>query len=93
MSESENEATVWHDPRKDSSLSDAVLSALEAAKDEELTKAECVLFDDIDPEALDTLFQGEGGGKTSVLFNTPTAGIRIEPGSEIEIRVAALRNE
>ena len=90
MSESEHEVRVYHDPRKERSLSDAVLEAISKATGEELTREECALFDDIDPESLETLFRSDGSGNTSVLFNTPNAGIRIEPGSDIVIRVASL---
>ena len=89
MSETDDEVRVYYDPRKDRSLSDAVLGAISKAKGEELTKEECALFDDIDPEAIDTLFR-DGGGKTTVLFNAPDVGVRLIGGGDVEIRVASL---
>ena len=89
MSDTDNEVRVFHDPRKDRSLSDAVADAIGAAKGEDLEKEECALFDDIDPEAVDGLFR-EGGGDTSVLFNAPDVGVRLIGGGDVEIRVASL---
>lgn len=84
-----DEVRIYHDPLKDRSLSDAVLDAIAKAKGEDLTKEECALFDDIDPEAIDTLFR-KGGGDTSVLFNAPDVGVRLSGGGDVEIRVASL---
>lgn len=90
MERDENEVRSWHDPNRDRPLSDAVLSALSKAKGEELTKAECDLYEDIDPAAIDALFRESGSGRTAVMFNAPDAGIRLIGGDKIEIRVATL---
>lgn len=86
--DADDEVRIFHDPRKSRALSDAVLAGISKAKGEDLTKAECELFDDIDPAALDDLFRGGGG--TSVMFNTSDVGVRLTARGGVEIRVAAL---
>lgn len=85
----DGEVKIWYDPRRDRQLSDAVCSAIATAKDADLEKDDCDIFEAVDPGALDELFT-ESSIKTSVQFTTPTMGIRITPGNTFEIRVASL---
>jgi len=83
----------WYDPRRDRELSDAVCNAVAKAKGTDLTKAECELFEDVDPATLDGLFRASAGGNTTVTFNTADTVVRITPGRTYEIRAASLTSE
>lgn len=90
MGAHENKVRAWYDPRRDRPLSDAILNAIVKAKGTDLTKEECALYEDIDPAALDQLFQESGRGKIAVMFNTSDVGVRLINSDKTEIRVASL---
>jgi hypothetical protein len=56
--------TLRYTPDEDESLSAAVVAALSEAKGRDVTEEECVLYDSVDSDALDTLFRQEGGEDT-----------------------------
>lgn len=69
------------------SLSDAVLSAIDHYKEEDLTKSDFVLYDDIDPDALNNLFRHEAQPQTTLYFTTNDVWVELWGDSGVEIRV------
>lgn len=93
MDPTENGVRLSYDPAADRPLSDAVLEAIAEAKGEDLTKENCVLYDDIDPSALDNLFRSSGNGNTAVMFDSLDVGVTLLGDGEIEIRAIPLADE
>ena len=76
-----------YSPDQGRSLTDAVLDAIEECKGEDLLRSDFVLYEDINPDALDTLFRHDAQPRTRVGFSTD--GVRIELWGDggVEIRV------
>lgn len=76
-----------YSPDQDRSLTDAVLDAIEECKGEDLLRSDFVLYEDINSDALDTLFRHDAEPRTRVGFSTD--GVRIELWGDggVEIRV------
>ena len=89
-SEEDTQDSVVRDsysPDQDQSLTDAVLDAIEECKGEDLLRSDFVLYEDINPDALDALFRRDAKPRTRVEFSTD--GVRIELWGDdgVEIRV------
>ena len=74
-------------PGEDRKLSVAVLEAIEEQKHEDLSKADFQLYDDVDPDALDSLFQPDSNANTSVQFNTDGVTVTLWGDGGVEIRI------
>ena len=68
-------------------LSTAILEAIEDHKDEDLQESDFVLYDDIDPDAIDSLFREASSAETSVQFNTDDVTVTLWGDGRVEIRV------
>lgn len=83
--------TLRYEPDEDEPLSAAIITALSEAKSRDVTQDECVLYDNIDPEALDGMFREEGEGNTiKVEFATHEAIVIIWGNGRITIEVQDL---
>ena len=67
------------------SLSEAILEAIEQYKGEDVTMTDFVLYDDIDPDALDHLFRSSARPRTVVAFTTD--GVRVELWGNDGVRI------
>lgn len=69
-------------------LSTAVLEAIEEHKNEDLRESDFVLYDDIDPDAIDTLFREDSTARTAVEFHTDDVTVTLRGNGAVEIRVS-----
>jgi len=74
-------------PEQDRSLTEAILDTIEKCKGEDLLRTDFVLYEDINPDALNNLFRHDAQPRTSVAFTTD--GVRVELWGDggVEIRV------
>lgn len=72
---------------QDRTLSDAVLEAIQEYKGEDVSKSDFVLYDDINPDALDNLFRHDANPRTHVGFDTDDVRVELYGDGGIEIRV------
>lgn len=68
MGENDFHSTRRCQPAADQSISDCVLAELETVKGHAFVEEKFVLYDYIDPDALDNLFQGKTDSTVSVNF-------------------------
>ena len=57
-----SESVVRHPVDENESLSTAIISALSEAKGRDISRDDCVLYDTIDPDGLDSIFRQDGEG-------------------------------
>ena len=74
-------------PDQDRSLSLAVLRAIERYKDESVSRSEFVLYDNIDPDALDNLFRDESEANTVLMFDTDSVRVQLWGDGGVVIEV------
>lgn len=80
--------TLRYRPEEDEPLSVAIVRALSEAKGRDITEEECVLYQSIDPEALDDLFRQEGGEDTvKIEFTTHGAVVVLWGNGRVSIEV------
>jgi hypothetical protein len=66
--------TTEYSPEENEDLSADIIAALSEAKDRDITEDECVLYQSIDPDALNKMFREEGNKDTvKVEFTTHDA--------------------
>jgi hypothetical protein len=68
-------------------LTEAILDTIEKCKGEDLLRTDFVLYEDINPDALNNLFRQDAQPRTGVVFRTD--GVRVELWGDggVEIRV------
>lgn len=80
---------VRYSPDEDESLSSAVITALAEAKERDPTELECVLYESIDPDVLETVCRGDGHGEflAEIEFTVCEERVRVRSnrGTTIEI--------
>ncbi len=74
-------------PDQDRSLTEAVLDAIEDCKGEDLLRTDFILYEDIDPEALNSLFRHDAQSRTTVTFETDGVTVELWGDGGVEIRV------
>lgn len=74
-------------PDQNRTLSDAILETIEEHKYEDVSEADFVLYDDIDLDALDELFQHGANPQTNVGFDTDDVRVELYGDSGVVIRV------
>lgn len=80
-----------YQPDDDEPLSIAIITALSEAKERDITKDECVLYDTVDPDALDVLFRKESKDDTiKVEFTTHDAIVLVWGNGQVTIEVQDL---
>lgn len=77
----------WYAPDQDRSLTEAVLDAIEDYKGEDLLRADFVLYEDINPDALNSLFRPDAQSGTTVTFDTDGVTVELRGNDGVEIRV------
>jgi hypothetical protein len=80
------ESEVYY-PHENRSLSQAVLSALEEVHETAITDAEFTLYDHINPDALDSLFQADADATIKVVFTIEAYVVTIWGDEGIHIHV------
>ncbi|WP_266083120.1 HalOD1 output domain-containing protein [Haladaptatus caseinilyticus] len=83
----ETDETELYYPHEDRSLSQAVLSALEETHETPLIDAEFTLYDHIDPDALNSLFQADANATITVAFTVEDYDVTIWGDEGIYIHV------
>lgn len=63
-------------PEQQESLTDVLFDAIEEFKGEDISDSDFILYDEIDPDALDTLFRHTAEPRTTVIFVTDD--VRVE---------------
>jgi hypothetical protein len=80
--------TYQYSPDETEDLSSAIVHALSEAKGRDITEDGCVLYDSVDPEALDRLFRRDGDEDTvKVEFATHDAIVIIWVNGDVTIQV------
>lgn len=80
--------TFDYSPGEDEPLSVAIITALSKAKGRDITEDECVLYDNIDPEAIDGIFREQGTeDSVKVEFTTHDAIVVIWGNGSVTIQV------
>jgi hypothetical protein len=83
--------TFDYKPEENESLSTAVVTAISRAKGRDITQDECVLYDNIDPDALNGMFREESEGDSiKVEFTTHDAIVVIWGNGRTTIQVQDL---
>ncbi|QIO24639.1 HalOD1 output domain-containing protein [Haloarcula sp. JP-L23] len=86
--------TLIYTPDDDEELSTAIVSALSDAKGRDITEDECVLYDSIEPDALDKLFRDRSDGDTvKVEFTTHGAIVVLWCNGDFTIQVEDLESD
>lgn len=86
-----NTPTFDYRPSPDESLSTAIVTAISEAKNRDITEDECVLYDSIDPDALDGMFREESDDDSiKVEFTTHDAIVVLWGNGKITIQVEDL---
>ncbi|NHN46458.1 hypothetical protein G9464_02425 [Halostella sp. JP-L12] len=93
MGTSEREEHDLYYPGEDKKLSTAVLETIQKQTDKDITKADFHLYDDIDPDALDSLFRKESTAETSVQFNTDDVTVTLWGDGAVAIQVTPRTDE
>lgn len=85
---------VEYVPDDDEDLSTALVSALSEAKGRDVTEDECVLYDSIEPDALDLMFRENRAGDTvKVEFVTHDAIVVIWRDGRLSIEVQDMESD
>jgi len=86
--------TFNYKPAEDEQLSSAIVTALSEAKGRDITEDECVLYDNIDTDALNGMFRGKSDGDTiKVEFTTHDAIVVLWWNDELTIQVEDLESD
>lgn len=72
---------------QDRSLTDAVLDAIKNCKGDDLRRTDFLLYEDINPDALNTLFRDDARPRTTVAFTTDGVLVELWGDGGVEIRV------
>lgn len=76
-------------PDGDRTLSTAILEAIETHKDEDITKANFQLYDAIDPDALNNLFQKHTTADTALEFTVDDVTVTLRENRAIDIQITS----
>ena len=74
-------------PDQNRSLSDAVLEAIDQFKDEDIIQSDFILYDDIDPDAINNLFRDDARPGTMLYFDMDDVQVELWGNSGVDIRV------
>ena len=80
-------------PDQDRSLTDAVLGAIEDCKGDALMRTDFRLYEDIDPDSLNSLFRDDAKPRTTVMFATDGVQVELWGDGGVEIRVQERQSE
>ncbi|MFC7216144.1 HalOD1 output domain-containing protein [Saliphagus sp. GCM10025334] len=74
-------------PDQDRSLTETILDAIEDCKGKALLRTDFVLYEDINPDALNSLFRHDAQPRTTVTFETDGIEVELWGDDGVEIRV------
>ena len=74
-------------PQQDRTLSEAVLDAIGAYKDTNVTKSEFVLYDAINPDAVDKLIRHDAQANPELKFDVGGVRVNLWGNSPVHIKV------
>lgn len=78
---------TWYDPDEEQALSEAVIDAIEAHENIDASREEFVLYEQIDPDALDGLFRPDANADITVKFRIDEVTVTLWGDGGIDIRV------
>lgn len=81
-----SETELYH-PGEARTLSEAILDAIEDHTGSDLTREDFVLYESVDPDALDALFRDDADADMYVQFNVRDLTVRLWGDGGIEIAV------
>ena len=87
--EGDAERRVYHPDREETSLAETVLAAIEAYGDVDVERSEFVLFDAVDPDALDRLFRADSDADLVVEFTVDDVRVTLRGDGGVDVRVDA----
>lgn len=82
-----NAVQASYTPDQDRTLTEAVLDAIEDCKRDTLQRSDFILYEDIDPDALNSLFRDDARPRTTVKFRTDGVEVELWGDGGVEIRV------
>lgn len=83
------ERRVYRPENEDTSLAETVLAAIEAYGDVDVERSEFVLFDAVDPDALDRLFRADADAEVVVEFTVDDVRVTLLGDGGVDVRVEA----
>lgn len=84
----EAERRVHYPEEEGTSLSETVLEAVEAFEDVDVARSDFVLFDAIDPDALDRLFRSDADANVVVEFTVDDIRVTLLGDGGVDVRVS-----
>ena len=84
----EAERRVYYPENEDASLSETVLEAVEAFEEVDVARSDFVLFDAIDPDALDRLFRSDADANVVVEFTVDDIRVTLLGDGGVDVRVS-----
>ena len=86
-----SESVVRRPVEENESLSTAIVSALSEAKGRDISRDDCVLYDTIDPDGLDSIFRQDGeGDRIKIEFATHGAIVVLWGNGRVTVEVQDL---
>jgi hypothetical protein len=86
--------TYQYTPEEDEPLSSAIITALSEAKGRDITEDECILYNTIDPDALNGMFRRQGDEDTvKVEFATHDAIVILWGNGGLTIQIEDLEDD
>lgn len=75
-------------PDQNRTLSDAILESIERYLNDDVSKSEFVLYEDVNPDALDDLFRHDANPRTTVVFDTDDVQVQLQGDGGVWIEVS-----
>lgn len=84
----ESERRVYYPESEGATLSETVLEAVEAHEDVDVARSDFVLFDAVDPDALDDLFRADSDANVVVEFTVDDVRVTLLGDGGVDVRVS-----
>lgn len=76
-----------YDPGSEQSLSVLIVEAIEEHEGRDLSRSDFVLYDDVNPDAIDDLFRARSTAETSVQFDTDDVSVSLWGDGTVQVVV------
>lgn len=86
----EETAHLQYRPEERRALSDVILEAIDGQIDEDIARSEFQLYDDVDPDALDSLFRTQNTTDAVLEFDTGEVHVKVSFSETVDVRVTPL---
>lgn len=83
-------AHLQYRPEERRALSDVILEAIDDQSDEDITRSDFQLYDDVDPDALDDLFRTQNTTDAVLEFDTGEVHVTVSFSETVDVRVTPL---